>query len=471
MKNSFRGNMNEASLDKLQAILGARLAGDAAARSPVRLNRVRIDSREVRTGDTFWALQGETRSGGQFTADAFARGAAGVVTDRRDVSPPEGRWALIVDDTGDALRQAASWQRNQFGGRVVAVTGSAGKTTARQMIDTVLASRFSGTASPRNYNNHLGVPLSMLRWQAAHDYAVVELGASARGEIAALCELARPEIGVITNIGDAHLGGFGGAAGVAATKAELLEALPADGLAVLNGDDRRLRRLATRTRAMVQWVGRGADCDLIATDVHSAAGRLSFTVSRHRYSVAVWGRHHLTAALTAVAVGKAFGLSSAEISDALGRFEPPPMRCQVSSFRGARLIIDAYNASPAAMRAALEAMSEEPAPGLRIVVCGDMQELGAESRRLHRRAGNEVVTVGGADVLVACGEHASDVVAGATAAGMPGERTIACDSAEEARPHLARLVKPGDVVLLKGSRRVGLERLVAGFEMPVAKAA
>ncbi len=466
--------MKQLSLDKLQSIVAARrLDRDLDGRLPVWIHRVRIDSREIRSGDVFWALRGERRNGAEFTADAFSRGASGVVLDdaQADVRPPAGCWALLVDDSVQALRRVAVWQREDFSGRVIGVAGSAGKTTTRQMIDTVLRSRFTGTASPGNYNNQLGVPLSMLRWHENDAYAVLEMGASGLGEIAELCEVAKPSMGVITNIGDAHLGGFGSPAAVAAAKGELLEALPADGLAVLNGDDRRLRRIADRSRAIVEWVGRGADCDVAATNVRSTGGRLAFMVDGHQFMVPVWGRHYLTSALAAVAIGKNFGMSTAEIRDALSSFEPPPMRCEVSAVGGARVINDAYNASPSSMRAALELLRDDPAPGRRIVVFGDMRELGDESERLHRRTGDDVVTVCGADMLVACGEHANDVVDGAQAAGMPKGKTIACRSTEDVGPVLARIVGPGDVVLLKGSRAVRMERLIDNCRPMLSRAA
>ncbi|HEY4312477.1 MAG TPA: UDP-N-acetylmuramoyl-tripeptide--D-alanyl-D-alanine ligase [Pirellulales bacterium] len=465
--------MTRLSVAELQEILDADRMGDDAHvdRPALRLDHVRIDSREVHAGDVFLALRGQNQHGNEFAVDAFERGAAAVIVDKPGVVAPEGRWVLQVEDTLQALRRAADWQRSSFTGRVVAVTGSAGKTTTRQMIDTVLGSRFSGTASPANYNNHLGVPLSMLHWQENDAYAVLEMGASARGEIAELCALARPSIGVITNIGNAHLGTFGGPAAVASAKGELLEALPADGLAILNGDDRQLRRIAERSRAVVEWFGRGADCDVMATDVRSAEGRLCFTVDGERFSVPVWGRHHLTSALAAVAIGRAFGLSVAEISRALSDFEPPPMRCQITNIGAARVINDAYNSNPLAMRAALEVLREDPSMGQRIVVCGDMRDLGHDAPRLHRQTGNEVVTVCGADMLVACGDHANDMVAGAIAAGMPRERTVACRYPEDAEPVLARIVGPGDVVLVKGSRSMNMERLLAGFPKSARRAA
>ncbi len=465
--------MTRLSVAELQEILDAECTGaDAHVDRPsLRLDHVRIDSREVHAGDIFLALRGQHQHGNNYASDAFERGAAAVIVDMPGIVAPEGRWVLQVDDTLQALHRAADWQRSTFTGRVIAVTGSAGKTTTRHMIDTVLSSRLSGVASPANFNNHLGVPLSMLRWQESDSYAVLEMGADARGEIAELCNLARPSIGVITNIGNAHLGSFGGPAAIASAKSELLDALPADGLAVLNGDDRQLRRLAERSRAVVEWFGRGADCDVMATDVRSAEGRLCFTVEGERFSVPVWGRHHLTSALAAVAIGRTFGLSIAEISRALSDFEPPPMRCQVSNFGAARVINDAYNSNPLAMRAALEVLREDPSMGQRIVVCGDMRELGKDGPRLHRQAGDEVVTVCGADVLVACGDHADEMVAGAIAAGMPRERTVACRLPEDAEPVLARIVGPGDVVLVKGSRSMNMERLLARFPRPTRRAA
>ncbi len=458
--------MNRFTLQDVKTVVGGELRGLAqdASAAAVPLARVVIDSREITPGDVFWALPGQNCDGADYAPDAFSRGAAGVVVSAHDLKPPRGRWLLVVDDPKQALWQLAEWQRERFSGRVIAVTGSAGKTTTRQMIDTVLASRFDGACSQRNFNNHLGVPLSMLQWEPRQAYAVLEMGASAVHEIALLAGLSRPQIGVITNIGDAHLGGFGSADEIANAKTELLRALPKDGLAVLNGDDARLRRLAGRSPAKIQWVGRGADNDLVATDINSADGQLSFTLSATRFTIAVWGRHHLTCALAAVAVGREFGLSIAEIRDALAGFEPPPMRCQVLPLDGSRrLINDAYNASPTAMRAALELLGEVPTAGRRIVVCGDMRELGPDAPRLHRQLGDEVVTLSGADVLVACGEHAREVVDGATAAGMPRGSTIACHNTEEAGPRLAKLVGEGDVILLKGSRAMALEKLVAAL--------
>ena len=440
------------------------------------IGAVTTDSRQVRNGDVFWALRGGKRDGHEFAADAFQRGAAGAVVSRL-MDIPTGRWALMVADTQDALRRWASWKRRHFTGLVIAVTGSVGKTTTRQMIHTVLSARLKGTASPRNFNNHLGLPLSMLAIEPEHDYAVLELGASRPGEIKALAELCVPKIGVITQLGEAHLAGFGSRQGVAEAKAELLAALPPDGQAIL-ADDPALRQVAHDCQARITWVGAGEQCDLRAIGVTTQQGQLNFRVVAggnpgredlraavgYKFTVPVWGRHHLTGALVAVAVGRTLGLDLEQIADALACFQSLPMRCEVREIRGATVINDTYNASPTAMCAALELLREMEAPGRRIVVCGDMAELGTQSVALHWQLGKQVAEVAAADLLIACGQFARHVVAGARAGGMAAGRTIACQQSEEILPHLGQAVVPGDVVLVKGSRVMGMERVVEALE-------
>ena len=448
------------TLAQLHEAIGGQIrlaAGAARDGADTALGPVAVDSRGVDQGDVFWALKGTHHDGTDFAPEAFARGAAGAVVGR-PVETPAGCWAVTVEDTSEALCQWAAWKRRQFTGTLIAVTGSVGKTTTREMIHAVLRNKLTGTASPRNYNNHVGVPLSMLAVEPDHDYAVIELGASARGEIAALAALAAPKVGVITHVAEAHLAGFGTLSAIAESKAELLDALPVGGTAVL-GEDVWLRPAAEQCRAQVVWVGRGAECDLTATDVTSSGGRLSFRVAGCPFHVPVWGRHHLTAALAAVAVGRLLGLDLPEMAAALERFDPVPMRCQVIEARDATIINDTYNANPAAMRAALELLREFDAPGQKIAVLGDMAELGDEAARLHRQLGGQVVTVCGADLLIACGDHARDVVAGARAAGMPRTKAIPCPEPEDALPFLGQSLLPGDVVLVKGSRVMAMERI------------
>jgi UDP-N-acetylmuramoyl-tripeptide--D-alanyl-D-alanine ligase len=417
-----------------------------------------IDSRQVESGDVFWGLTGDRCDGSGFANEAFGRGAAGVVVNT-PVETPEGRWALIVDDTLRALHAWAAWHRERFTGTVIGVTGSVGKTTTRQMIHTALSGKLRGTCSPRNYNNHIGLPLSMLQMEPDDDFAVLELGASGPGEIAELAALCRPTIGVITHVGDAHLGGFGSRQGIADAKAELLDALPHDGHAVL-GEDPWLKRLRNRSAAPTTMVGRGTDCDLIAKEVALGQGALSYIVRDISFEVPVWGRHHLTAALSAIAVGLRLGCTLEEMADALKDFDSLPMRCEVTQVRSATIINDTYNASPTSMLAALELLRDFDTRGRRIVVLGDMQELGDDAAAIHREIGGQTVSLSGADLLIACGEYAPYVVAGARAAGMPASHSLACRRPEETLRYLGQAILPGDVMLVKGSRALGMERIV-----------
>jgi UDP-N-acetylmuramoyl-tripeptide--D-alanyl-D-alanine ligase len=456
-------------------ILPTRRIKDAAATA---LGRIVTDSRQIESDDVFWALSGPNYDGASFVHDAFRRGAQGAVVSRPDAGLDDG-WLLNVDDTQRALEQWAKWKRRKFTGIVIAVTGSAGKTTTRQMIHTVLQSRLQGTASPRNYNNHWGVPLSMLTIEPQHDYAVLELGANHPGEIAMLAELCAPKVGVITQIGDAHLDGFGCRQGVAEAKTELLAALPSSGHAVL-ADDSWLRNLASRCTAPITWIGSGPQCNLRAMDIECGNGRLEFHVACRvgsgpsagrrgnkkpvRFSIPVWGRHHVNSALASVAVGRMLGFDLEEIAAALANYQAVPMRCEVSEIRGTTIINDSYNSNPTAMRAALELLREFEVSGRRIVICGDMAELGTQSIALHWQMGKDIVHVGGADLVIACGRFARHVTAGARSTGMIRSRAVPCDTLEDAMPYFGQVVMPGDVVLVKGSRFMAMERLIEAWK-------
>jgi UDP-N-acetylmuramoyl-tripeptide--D-alanyl-D-alanine ligase len=459
--------MRHLTVKKLHEILGGRLR--LATLPPLggedaRVGHIVTDSRQAQRGEVFWGLSGTRFDGANFAEEAFARGAAGAVVGGRYVQPAPGCWSLEVASAKEALVRLARWNRQRMSGTVVAVTGSVGKTTTRQMIHTVLGSGLCGSTSPRNFNNHVGVPLSMLGMEPEHDYAVLELGASAAGEIGSLAALCQPSIGVLTRVGDAHLGTFGSVEAVAEAKAELITALPPDGWAVLAGDDAQLRRVAAGAKTKIVWCGRSLDNNLVATNIESREGRLSFTLDGMPMCINVWGRHHLTGALSAVAVGRIFGMDDREIARALAEFQSPPMRCQITRVGGATIIDDTYNASPVAMRAALELLRDFDAPGRRIVICGDMRELGEAAEKMHRTLGDQVVTLCGADLLVACGDHAHHVVAGARAAGMPHGRSLACRELDEFLARGDVSLRTGDVVLVKGSRAMAMERLVQSLQ-------
>jgi UDP-N-acetylmuramoyl-tripeptide--D-alanyl-D-alanine ligase len=274
-----------------------------------------------------------------------------------------------------------------------------------------------------------------------------------------MAELCRPQIAVVTRAAEGHPGELENDLDLAESQGELLSALPPDGIAVL-GDDPMLRRAARNCRAPILWVGRGATCDITAADVQWSQGVLNFTLSGCLFHVPVWGRHHLASALAAVAVGRSMGLDLEQIAEALACFTSVPPRCKVLEIRDANIISDSSTANPAAMRAALELLRDFDAPGRKIVVCGDMSGLDRNAALAHRRLGSQVVTVCGADMLIACGNYAGDVVAAARAAGMPQSRAIACRTPEDTLPYLGQTILPGDVVLVQGTGALAMERVV-----------
>jgi UDP-N-acetylmuramoyl-tripeptide--D-alanyl-D-alanine ligase len=454
--------MHRTTFDNLLRATGGtavRLGGRAA------FDRVQTDSRQVRGGDLFWPLKGTRHDAHDFLAEAVSRGAtACVVAKHRLADVPAELPAVVVDDTHAALSRFAAWHRCGWDGTVVGVTGSFGKTTTREMVHAVLSSRYTGTRSPQNYNNHFGVPLSLLEIERRHHFAVIEFGASARGEIARTAAVARPDVGVITGIGPAHLSsergdGFGDVPGVIQAKSELVESLAETGLAILAGDDARLRRIACRVHCRAVFVGEGEANAVRATGVWQSNRQLDFSVDEARYRVPVAGRHHLTAALVAVAVGREFGLSPHEMREGLAAFEPVPGRCHVLSVGPWTVIDDTYNANPASTQAACRLLRDwqlRP-PGRKHLVLGDMLELGDHAAAYHRQAGRQV-GVSRVDHLLACGQFSGEVVAGAVDEGLHAAH--ACAAVDEVLEQLERSLGPGDVVLVKGSRSMRMERVV-----------
>jgi UDP-N-acetylmuramoyl-tripeptide--D-alanyl-D-alanine ligase len=347
------------------------------------------------------------------------------------------------------------------------VTGSVGKTTTRHLLHTVLSQRFPGVQSPRNFNNEIGVPLSLLQITADDEFAVLELGASRVGDVRLLCAAARPEVGVVTRIAPAHLAHFGDIDTIARTKGELLESLPSSGFAVLNGDDDRVRSLATRADCPTILVGEGAHNDLIASRVTTTNTQLSFRIDGGGLSLPAVGRHHLTAALATYAVGIEVGLSRAEIAAGFARFEPVQGRCRPRVIGPWTIIDDTYNASPASMTAACELLGGWQGGGQRILVAGDMLALGAHSQQFHCEFG-EQVAASGIDRLLVYGQDAQHAAARAHAAGMDAGRIGACADAETLLILLEMWLEPGDVVLVKGSRDMHMEQVIEQLEKRAA---
>jgi UDP-N-acetylmuramoyl-tripeptide--D-alanyl-D-alanine ligase len=420
--------------------------------------RIETDSRKVRSGDVFWALSGRHFDGHDFLSEAVARGAVLCVVDAVKLAgrqPP----AVVVDDTLRALRDFATWYRGTLDTLVIAVTGSVGKTTTRNMLCAALGARFQGVQSPQNYNNHIGVPLSLCLLHPRHEFAAIELAASRVGEIAELAAIAHPEIGVVTAIGPAHLDEFGTIDHIARAKGELLEALPETGFAVINGDDDRVRGIAGRASCRVLTAGERANNDVVARRIEIGNDCLRFQVDRSRFTVHAAGRHHLTAAVLTVAVAREVGMDDSEIAAGLQEFRPVAGRCQVVSIGDWTVIDDTYNASPRSMQAACELLRDWHGAQHRLLVAGDMLALGPETMGYHRELGALAARCG-VDRLVAVGAQAATVATSAMQAGMDAGCLGACHDLETVAVLLDCWLESGDVVLIKGSRGMQMERVV-----------
>ncbi len=447
--------MDPIHISDLLVATGGGLAG-GLDRDAV-FNRVVIDSRRVEPGDVFWALAGTERDGHDYVRDACHRGAAFCV-----VNAKHDNWSgpvVTVDETGAALTRFARWYREQLEPLVIGVTGSVGKTTTREMIHAALSAEHRGTRSIANYNNEIGLPLSLLQLEKSHDYAVLEMGACRRGDIQALCDVAHPEVGVITEIAPAHIEKFGGIQEIIKTKSELLSALPAHGFAVVNGDCPHARTAAAVAPCPVIFVGESEENHIQATHVRAGQHQLSFTVWGFEYHIPVSGRHNLTAALCAVAVATEVGMPAERIAEGLQQFTPPEGRCQIKRIGPWTIIDDSYNANPASMRAACQLMTAWQTGNKKIAIVGDMLELGREARHYHRELGKQIAQAD-IDCLLAHGDHAHDVIAGAYEAGMDVHQMAVCPLFESLLMNLDCWLEPGDVLLIKGSRSTRMERVI-----------
>jgi UDP-N-acetylmuramoyl-tripeptide--D-alanyl-D-alanine ligase len=427
---------------------------------------VTLDSRTVGPGDLFVAVAGERVDGHDFLAAAAAAGAVAALTTRADPSLP----CVVVPDTVAALGRlaAAVHLRLTAGGlRTVGITGSSGKTSTKDLLGQVLAAEGATVSPPGSYNNDIGLPLTVLAADEATRFLVLEMGARGVGHIARLCRVARPQVGVVLNIGSAHLGEFGSADGIALAKGELVEALAEDGTAVLNAEDPRVIGMATRTRARVVTTGRGEGADVRALDVAlDDAGRATFTLSAagesHPVHLRVVGAHQVANALSAAGGALAMGMTPAAVATALTE-AGPRSRWRMEVERrpdGVTVVNDAYNANPESMRAALAALAALPGER-RIAVLGAMGELGPGAGEEHVRLGRDAAAAG-VDLVVAVGADAVGIASGAAAAGRrPGEESVHVPDRAAARALLSDLLRPGDVVLVKASRAYGLELLAA----------
>lgn len=445
--------------DVWEGVGGLLVAG--RGRADATFGRAAIDSREIQEGDLFFAIKGERADGHDYIAQAIGAGAAGAVIER-PVEAPDSAALFHVSDSLKALQRLAAWWRRHHDVRVVAVTGSVGKTTCKELITSVLGRRYRTLKSEANLNTEIGIPLTLLQLTKEHERAVLEFGMYARGDIALLTEISRPSIGVVTNVGPVHLERLGSMGAIIAAKAELVEALPPDGVAVLNGDDARTAAFAARTPARTVYYGLSGQCDVRADDVvsHGLDGiefRLSVNTGSVDVRLPLPGKHHVYPALAAAAVALEEGMNLEQVAGALAESRPELRSRILPGANGATILDDSYNASPASVAAALDLLAE--LPGRRLALLGDMLELGAAEDDGHRRVGELAATA--CDVLLAAGSRARIIAEAARAAGAADVRYL--DSPAEAIDELRRELRAGDHLLIKASRALAFEEVVAAL--------
>ena len=421
---------------------------------------VSTDSRTIRNGMVFFALKGPRFDGRRFVAAAFEKGAIGAVVEAggSGEDAPSGQAVLIpVPDPLKALQDLASVYRKLFSFPVIAVTGTNGKTTTKDMIAAVLQTRFRTAKTEGNLNNGIGVPLSVCAWDKSREMAVLEMGTNHFGEIRRLCEIARPTHGVLTNIGRAHLEFLGDLDGVAREKSELLRSLAEGGTAFLNGDDPRLAPMKSLApRAVVYGFGDG--CDTTGRIVKTEpAGATLLEIEGRRFRIPVPGTYNASNALAAVAVGKEFGVPWDFMREALERFSPPDHRTRLIAAAGVRLLDDSYNANPSSVEQAVLMLKSMPSLKRRAVVLGDMLELGERSEEEHRRIGALVADVR-PNAFFCTGEAMAAAADEARNHGMRNVFHFA--SKPELSAALKGWVREGDGVLVKGSRGAAMEETV-----------
>jgi UDP-N-acetylmuramoyl-tripeptide--D-alanyl-D-alanine ligase len=427
---------------------------------------VSIDSRTLKKGNLFVALEGENYNGHDFIPHVITAGVSCVLVKKAKVrnidESIKGEIALIgVDDTRKALQDLGSWYRKKFSVKTVAITGSNGKTTTKDMTAEVLSTRYKVIKSPQSYNTRIGVPLTLFNLSSEVEVLVVELGASKLGEIEMLTRISLPDIGVITNITSAHLEFFGSFDNVIQAKFELLENMPQDKTAVLNIDDESLFNRMKREKKKVVTYGIDKKADFRAEDItFSDRGEVGFKINgKMRVQLKLVGKHNVYNALAAFAVGDLLGIDKERIAQVLRNFTSPHLRMEPVEFEGIRVINDSYNANPSSMENALNAIRQIKTSGRKVAVLGDMLELGEKSETFHRELGERVVE-SGIDLLITVGQLAKWIGRGAKKRGLENSSNKSFEDKGKVIQFLRQSLEPGDLVLVKGSRRLKLEDLV-----------
>jgi UDP-N-acetylmuramoyl-tripeptide--D-alanyl-D-alanine ligase len=447
-------------------VMARVVAGSVHGPADGLVTGVAVDSRTVERGDAFFALRGDRSDGHAYVGDALARGATAAVVRRGWTGAIDGGSLIEVEDPGRALLDLATDARGDLAATVVGITGSSGKTCTKDFTASVLSQRFRVVASRASFNNEVGLPLTILQAGSETEALVCEMGSRGRGHIEVLCRVARPGVGVVTNVGVAHMELFGSPDVLRDAKAELPESLPEDGVAVLNADDPVVRSFAARTPARrIVMYGNAPDAQVHAeaVDIGRSNGLAEFDLvtpdGSVRVKLPVAGAHMVSDALAAAAVGWASGVSLEATARGLAGARMSGGRMEATEAGGIRIVNDSYNANPASMASALSAARWMAGDGRCIAVLGYMAELGPIATAEHERVGSLVAELG-VDLLIVVGEEARAIATGARRAGMDHDRIRLCEDVTHAVESVQHLGRPGDLVLVKASRVARLERIV-----------
>lgn len=466
----------------LAALTDYQIVGDEAP-----ITAVQIDSRAVSYGDLFVAFVGENADGHEYVLQSFERGAQVALVEKPidgavtiDSSKPialenidlRQPFCILVENTEQGLQKIARYWRQHFADiQIVGITGSVGKTSTKELTHAVLSQQHVTLKTPKNYNNEIGLPLTILQLAAKHTHAVLEMGMYDKGEIALLCTIAQPQIGVVTNIGPVHMSRLGSVEAIVEAKRELIESLPEDGVAILNRDDERVMSMAPHTKARVFTYGLTGEADLWASDIRSMGMegiRFVFHYQGEDWPVAVplLGRHSVHTCLRATAVALNMGMNWEEIINGLRGQQSQLRLVTVRGPHNSLILDDTYNASPDSVIAALNLLSD--LDGRRIAVLGDMLELGSAEEISHRLVGRRAMTV--ADILVTVGERGKIIADEALEAGMSSEQVHICDTTDQATAVLEHQITAEDIILVKGSLGARMDKVVWALSRMKGKA-
>ncbi|MCC7202699.1 MAG: UDP-N-acetylmuramoyl-tripeptide--D-alanyl-D-alanine ligase [Nitrospirae bacterium] len=461
------------TIDEILKAAGGRLIH---GRHDLEVPGISIDSRTIKNGELFTAIKGDVFDGHDFIEEAVRKGACGVIIAGNGYpasgSLLQNKAVIAVTDTLHALQETARFYRSRFSIPVTGITGSNGKTTTKEMLWSILSQKAHVLKNEGNLNNHIGVPLTLLKLDSSHNMAVIEMGISERGELTRLCRIAAPDSAVITNIGPTHLEKLGRIENVAEAKGEILKTLPSDGFCILNRDDKFYDVFRAMSPCRIISFGISPDADvhiesyetaIEGTSVNQLVFNLITPAGRTDVNLHIPGLHNIYNALSAAAAAHAHGVSLAEIKSGLEKFTPVRMRSSVEKTGDIYIINDTYNANPASMVAAIDMLKTFKAGKRRFAVIGDMLELGENTIMAHRDLGIYIAGAG-TDGLIAVGEFAGYVAEGASEAGMNEEQVKVFNDYPQTLEQIKEWISAGDVVLVKGSRGMKMERIVEGLK-------